>query len=45
MGSLKKPNYMTYYRSSIDTIAAMLIVYVKIAFLHFGKKDFRHLTF
>jgi len=32
MGSLKKPNYITSYRSSIDTIALKCLVFEKIAF-------------
>jgi len=32
----EKPNYITSYRSSIDTIALNCLVFQKIAFLHFG---------
>ena len=39
MGSLKKPNYITSYRSSIDTIALKCLGFEKIAFfLHFGDR-------
>ena len=37
-GFFEKPNYITYYRSSIDTIALNCLVFQKIAFLHFGVK-------
>jgi len=37
-GFFEKPNYITSYRSSIDTIALNCLVFQKIAFLHFGVK-------
>jgi len=30
----EKPNYITFYKSSIDTIALNCLVFQKIAFLH-----------
>jgi len=30
------PNYITSYRSTIDTIAVNCLVFLKIAFLHFS---------
>ena len=34
-GFCEKPNYITSYRSSIDTVALNCLVFKKIAFLHF----------
>jgi len=38
MGSLKNPR-TTSYRSSINTVALNCLVFVKIAFLHFGDRQ------
>jgi len=35
-GFFEKPNYITSYRSSIDTITLNCLVFQKIAFLHFS---------
>jgi len=38
-GFFEKPNYITSYMSSIDTVAVnCLVFFEKIAFLHFGVK-------
>jgi len=37
-GFFEKPNYITSYSSSLDTIALNCLVFEKIAFLHFGVK-------
>ena len=34
----EKPNYITSYRSIIETIALNCLVFKKIAFLHFGDR-------
>jgi len=38
-GFFEKPNYITSYRSSIDTIPLHCLVFEKIAFLHFGDRQ------
>jgi len=46
MDPIKKPNYITFYRSSMDTIALNCSVFEKIAlFLHFCDRQTNRQTY